>query len=82
MKHRIAFAGFRHPHILALWRIVAAHPDCEIAGAWEADEATRHAPSGRDILERKAQEADESREAADAVIAEFFSKLRQQGGQG
>lgn len=41
MKHRIAFAGFRHPHILALWRIVAAHPDCEIAGAWEADEATR-----------------------------------------
>ena len=37
---------------------------------------------GRDILERKAQEVDESREAADAVIAEFFSKLRQQSGQG
>jgi hypothetical protein len=46
------------------------------------EDRTTGAPSGRDILERKAQEADESREAADAVIAEFFSKLRQQGGQG
>lgn len=41
MKHRIAFAGFRHPHILALWRNVIAHPDCEITGAWEADAPTR-----------------------------------------
>jgi hypothetical protein len=40
------------------------------------DEATRHAPSGKDILERKAQEADQVKDEADAVIAEFFSKLR------
>ena len=41
MKHRIAFAGFRHPHILALWRNVVAHSDCEITGAWESDVQTR-----------------------------------------
>lgn len=41
MKHRIAFAGFRHPHILALWRSVVAHPDCEITAAFEADADTR-----------------------------------------
>ena len=40
------------------------------------DEATRHAPSGKDILQRKAQEADQVKDETDAVIAEFFSKLR------
>ena len=40
------------------------------------DEATLHAPSGKDILERKAQEADQIKDETDAVIAEFFSKLR------
>lgn len=43
MKHRIAFAGFRHPHILALWHLVKDHPDCEIVGTFEADAATRTA---------------------------------------
>ena len=40
------------------------------------NEATLHAPSGKDILERKAQEADQVKDEADAVILEFFSKLR------
>ena len=40
------------------------------------NETTLHAPSGKDILERKAQEADQVKDEADAVIAEFFSKLR------
>lgn len=40
------------------------------------NEATRHAPSGKDILEREAQAADQVKDEADAVIAEFFSKLR------
>lgn len=42
------------------------------------DEATKHAPSGRDILERGAQDLDESKVQADAVVAEFFAKLRAQ----
>ncbi len=39
-------------------------------------EITLHAPSGKDILDRKAQEADQVKDEADAVILEFFSKLR------
>jgi hypothetical protein len=34
------------------------------------------ASSGRDILERKVQDADQVKPEADAIIAEFFSKLR------
>lgn len=41
MKHRIAFAGFRHPHIFGLWNGAKAHPHCEIVAACEADPATR-----------------------------------------
>jgi hypothetical protein len=39
-------------------------------------EDTRHVPSGKDILEREAQTADQVKDETDAVIAEFFSKLR------
>lgn len=39
-------------------------------------ESSRHAPSGRDILERDAQAPDERKQDADAVVAEFFAKLR------
>jgi hypothetical protein len=41
-----------------------------------AEESTKHAPSGRDILARRAQAADTEKEDADAVVAEFFAKLR------
>ncbi|MFT4547318.1 MAG: putative dehydrogenase [Verrucomicrobiales bacterium] len=41
MSHRIAFAGFRHPHIFALWSRAKEHSDCEIVGAWENDPVTR-----------------------------------------
>jgi len=34
------------------------------------------ASSGRDILERKAQDADLTKDQTDAVIAEFFAKIR------
>lgn len=40
------------------------------------EEVTRHAPSGRDILERNAQLADTAKDDTDAVVAEFFAKLR------
>lgn len=41
-------------------------------------EATKHAPSGRDILEREGQSHDTAKDDADAVVAEFFAKLRAQ----
>lgn len=39
--HRIAFAGFRHPHIFALLSRAKSHPACEITAACETDPATR-----------------------------------------
>jgi len=39
-------------------------------------ETMASASSGRDILERKVQEADQVKPEADAIIAEFFAKLR------
>ncbi len=41
-----------------------------------AVETRNHASSGRDILERRPQEADLVKPETDEVIAEFFSKLR------
>ncbi len=41
-------------------------------------ESTKHAPSGRDILEREGQAPDQAKDDADAVVAEFFAKLRAQ----
>ncbi|MBI4913261.1 MAG: hypothetical protein HY823_11025 [Acidobacteria bacterium] len=41
-----------------------------------ATEEAHMAPAGRDILAREAQVADKAKEAADAVVAEFFAKLR------
>lgn len=41
-----------------------------------AEESTKHAPSGRDILHREAQSPDMAKPDADAVVAEFFAKLR------
>ncbi len=37
MKHKFAFAGFSHPHILSLWRRAKSHSDCQIVAAWEPD---------------------------------------------
>ncbi len=41
MTHRIAFAGFRHPHIFSLWTQVKEHTECEVVAAWENDPVTR-----------------------------------------
>jgi len=43
MKHRIAFAGFRHPHIFALLEAVQGRDDCEIVAACEEDSSARQA---------------------------------------
>jgi len=41
MNLNIAFAGFRHSHIFDLYNRMAKHPEITLAGAWEADDATR-----------------------------------------
>lgn len=41
MMHNVAFAGFRHPHIFALWNLVRAHSNCEIVASYEGDPLTR-----------------------------------------
>ena len=46
-------------------------------------ETTASTSSGRDILERDSASPDEQKEGADAVVAEFFAKLRaRKAGQG
>ena len=41
MKHRFAFAGFRHGHIYGLYDRVKNAAGCEIVGACEEDVAGR-----------------------------------------
>ncbi len=38
---KIAFAGFRHDHILSLYRLAGEHPDLEVVAAAEEDAASR-----------------------------------------
>ena len=40
---RIAFAGFRHGHIVSLYQNAVNHADTTILGCWEEDDATREA---------------------------------------
>lgn len=40
-KHRVAFAGFEHSHILGIYNELSENSSFEIAGAWEQDEKTR-----------------------------------------
>lgn len=37
MKHKVAFIGFRHPHIAALYKRLGDHPDWKIAASCEED---------------------------------------------
>ena len=51
MNHRIAFAGFRHPHIFSLHTRAKEHPECEIVAAWENDPLTRdHLRSSGEVV--------------------------------
>ena len=38
---KFAFAGFRHGHVNALYKLAKDNPRVEIAAAWEADEKAR-----------------------------------------
>ncbi|MBE6941217.1 MAG: Gfo/Idh/MocA family oxidoreductase [Ruminococcaceae bacterium] len=40
---RIAFAGFRHSHIVSLYETAQTRSDVTVVGCWEEDEATRNA---------------------------------------
>ena len=43
MKKKIAFAGFRHGHIMSLYDRAGKHQNLEIVAACEEDAATRDA---------------------------------------
>lgn len=38
---KLAFAGFRHGHVMSLWNIAGQHPTVKVVAACEEDEATR-----------------------------------------
>jgi predicted dehydrogenase len=46
MAIRVAFIGFRHPHIFALYKLLAERKDVAVVAACEQDEATRAALPG------------------------------------
>ena len=48
---KIAFAGFRHGHIFALYNQVKECPDVEIAGSWEENEEARKAAAEKSGVE-------------------------------
>jgi len=50
MSIRIAFVGLRHGHIFDLMAAVKQHPDLELAGVCEEDEAARNALKSREDL--------------------------------
>ncbi len=67
-KHRIAFAGFRHPHIFALLECVKKHPDCEIVAAYEGDTATRESLPAQHGVKITHTDFDAMLEESDASI--------------
>lgn len=67
-KHRIAFAGFRHPHILSLWQRAVAHPDCEVVAACESDAAARDQLSAAGEVKLTHEDYGRMLEESDATI--------------
>jgi len=47
---RVAFAGFRHPHIFAFYQMVLKHPDTEIVACFEEDEQARLAAEQKGVV--------------------------------
>ena len=48
MRHRFAFAGFRHPHVMDMYRRCLDHDKIEVLACCEADPATRSALANGD----------------------------------
>jgi predicted dehydrogenase len=48
MKHRFAFVGFRHPHVMDMYRRCLSHEQIDVVACCETDPATREALSGGD----------------------------------
>lgn len=49
-KHRVAFAGFGHSHMIGVYKEISENPLFEIAGACEPDEKTRLAAEEKGIV--------------------------------
>ena len=48
-KLRLAFVGFRHGHVMGLWKAANAHPDVQVVAACEEDAATAAALPGKGV---------------------------------
>lgn len=76
-KHRVAFAGFRHPHIFALLDRVKAHPDSTVVAAYEGDAATREvvpAQHGIEITHTDFARMLEESDATIVAIGDVYAK--------
>ena len=51
MSIKFAFAGFRHAHIIDLYKLACGHPDIEIVAACEENAEARQAAADGDIVE-------------------------------
>ena len=51
MGHRIAFVGFRHPHVFDMYQRCRSHSEVEIVACCEEDEETREKLSTHDDLQ-------------------------------
>lgn len=75
-KLRLAFFGFRHAHIMGLYKAAVAHPRVQVVAAIEEDGATAAALAAAGtvaISHRRYREL--AREAADAVaIGDYFGR--------
>jgi len=77
MTFRMAFIGFRHPHINGLYKLAVEHPDIEVVGVCEEDAASRAALAAAGIPithESYAQMLDEA--ACDIVACGDYNQIR------
>ena len=51
MSIKFAFSGFRHAHIVDLYKLASAHPDIEVVAACEENEKARQAAADEAIVE-------------------------------
>lgn len=72
---RLAFAGFRHDHIMDVYRRASSNPDIEIVAACEEDEASRTDLAGKVDITHSNHAAMLHEVACDAVaVGEYYGK--------
>lgn len=79
MIHRIAFAGFRHPHIFSLLSRVKDHPQCQLVGAWENDPVTREQLSASDEIDLTHDDFDSMLADSDCTVVAIGDTYARRG---